>query len=60
MLVKSQQLSDVVHMSFCQEDEDQTGRLSVSFAVMLGSEGKKKLIVLIAFWIVLIGIMPMR
>lgn len=52
--------SDVVHTPFCQEDEDQTGRLSVSFAATLGSEGIKKLIVLIAFQIVLIVFMPMR
>lgn len=52
--------SDVVHTPFSQEDEDQTRRLSVSFAAMLGSEGIKKLIVLIAFQIVLIGFMPMR
>lgn len=51
--------SDVVHIAFCQEDEDQTGRLFVSFAAMLGSEEIKYLIVSIAFQIVLIWFMPM-
>jgi len=52
--------SVVVRIPFSQEDEDQTRRLSVSFAAILESEGIKNLIVLIAFQIVLIGFMPVR
>lgn len=56
--------SDIVHLPFCQEDEDQTGRLSVAFAAMLGSESIKKTNCLDCIsdcfgWVYAHGFMPM-
>lgn len=50
--------SDVVHIPFCQEDEDQTGRLSVSFAAMLWSEGVKNSLSWLHFRLFCLGLCP--